>query len=241
MKKLSFFISMILLVSSAMFAQVGISTDNSAPDNSAMLDVKSSNKGILPPRLTLEQIFAIPTPAEGLYVYNMTLHIMCFFDGTIWRKTDGTGMISIGTYYGGGIIFYVDGTGQHGLIAAPYDQSSGAQWGCSGNTIGGTSTAIGTGQTNTTLIVNGCSTLGIAARICNDLVLNVYNDWFLPSKEELNLLYLQKNVVGGFANNYYWSSSEYQSWYAWELNFSNGNQDFNDKSFGKYVRAVRAF
>jgi len=146
----------------------------------------------------------------------------------------------IGSNYEGGIIFYIDGTGQHGLISATSDQSIG-KWGCYGNAIGGTSTAIGAGQANTTAIVNGCSTAGIAARICNDLVLNGYNDWFLPSKDELNQLYLQKTVVGGFAGSYYWSSSEYNADYAWFQIFSSGTQDGFYKGNDTGVRAVRAF
>jgi hypothetical protein len=136
-------------------------------------------KGFLPPRMTTTQINAIITPAEGLIVYNTAIHILVVNDSTGWKGTDGK--FYIGLSYAGGIIFYFDGTGQHRLISATTDQSSGAQWGCYGATIGGTSNAIGTGQANTTAIVNGCATAGIAARICNDLVLNGFSDWFLPS------------------------------------------------------------
>jgi hypothetical protein len=155
-----------------------------------------------------------------------------------------TTAFAIGQSYQGGIIFYIDGTGQHGLIAATSDQSTGAQWGCNGTSIPGTSTGIGTGQANTTLIVNGCSTAGIAARICNDLVLNGYSDWFLPSKDELNLMYTQRTTIGGFAVDYYWSSSEYDANYAWSQVFTNGyqsNYPYTKIYSAFYVRAVRAF
>jgi hypothetical protein len=148
---------------------------------------------------------------------------------------------AIGQAYGGGIIFYLDGTGQHGLISATSDQNPRPQWGCYGTSIPGTSTAIGTGQANTTLIVNGCSEAGRAARICNDLVLGGYDDWFLPSKDELNLMYAQKAAIGGFHNNYYWSSSEYSANYAWDMNFTDGAQYPSSKVDADYVRAVRAF
>jgi hypothetical protein len=148
---------------------------------------------------------------------------------------------AVGQAYGGGIIFYLDGTGQHGLISATSDQSTGAQWGCVGTFIGGTYTDIGTGQANTTLIVNGCSEAGIAARICNDLSLGGYDDWFLPSKDELNLMYAQQTAIGGFVIGIYWSSSEYIADLAWYQVFANGEQYVIGKTSTNYVRAVRAF
>jgi len=151
-----------------------------------------------------------------------------------------TQAFSIGQSYGGGIIFYVDGTGQHGLISATSDQSTGAQWGCYATYIG-TSTTIGTGQVNTTAIVNGCNETGIAAKLCDNLVLNGYSDWFLPSKDELNQMYLQKNVIGNFALSIYWSSSESASYAAWCQYFTNGSQIDYAKNSPYFVRAIRAF
>ncbi len=145
----------------------------------------------------------------------------------------------IGANYGGGIIFYIDGTWQHGLISATSDQGI-AEWGCEGTTIGSTSKAIGTGQANTTAIINGCSTAGIAARICDDLALNGHNDWFLPSDAELHQMNSQSGVIGGFVNNFYWSSSEKDSGSAWGLHFQYGYQ-YTGKASPYYVRAVRAF
>ena len=153
-----------------------------------------------------------------------------------------TWTFTIGQNYGGGIIFYIDGTTQHGLIAATSDQSTSAGWGCFNTLIGGTSTSIGAGQSNTTVIVNGCTTAGIAARICYDLILNGYNDWFLPSKDEMNQMYLQKNIIGGFVNNDYWSSSEVSAWAAWCQNFGTGVQTNNlGKANTRWVRAIRSF
>ena len=103
----------------------------------------------------------------------------------------------------------------------------------------GTSTAIGSGQANTTAIVTKCSSS--AAYICDILVLNGYNDWFLPSEDELNQLYMQRSVVGGFANDYYWSSSEYDFLDAWLQSFGIGFQGHVVKYNLFYVRAVRVF
>jgi hypothetical protein len=149
---------------------------------------------------------------------------------------------TIGQSYGGGIIFYIDGTGQHGMICATSDQSIEAEWGCYSTLIGGTSDAIGSGQANTIAILNGCSEAGIAARICDDLVLNGYSDWFLPSKDEFQQIYLQKNVIGGFINGYaYWSSSEYNNLHGWYQYILTGTQTHYPKSYKTAVRAVRAF
>jgi formylglycine-generating enzyme required for sulfatase activity len=149
----------------------------------------------------------------------------------------------IGQSYGGGVIFYIDGTGQHGLIAATSDQSNGAAWGCSGTLItGADGTAIGTGNQNTIDIMAGCSTAGIAARLCGDLVLGGYSDWYLPSKDELNQMYLQKTVIGGFAAaGYYWSSTEAFSGSAWAYLFSDGSVNNWDKISPMYIRAIRSF
>jgi len=151
----------------------------------------------------------------------------------------------IGQNYGGGIIFYIDETGQHGLVCAPSDQSTFAEWGCSSIMIvGADGTAVGTGYQNTIDIVNGCSTAGIAARICYDLELNGYEDWFLPSKDELNLMYvnLHLNGLGGFASAYYWSSTEPSiNFNAYYQAFDYGSQFLSYKTGTYYVRAVRAF
>jgi len=74
------------------------------------------------------------------------------------------------------------------------------------------------------------------------LELGGYDDWFLPSKDELNQMYQQRGVIGGFASNYYWSSSESNSYSAWYQYFYNGYQYVNYKDINnRRVRACRAF
>ena len=165
-----------------------------------------------------------------------------------------TPTIAIGQSYQGGKIAYIlqagdigyDANVQHGLIAAPSDQGT-ANWGCQGIGISGADgTAIGTGAQNTIDIMNGCGTASIAARKCGDLVLGGYSDWYLPSKDELNQLYINRYVISGFVNagfgySNYWSSSEPGAYIANFQAFHNGSPGFGDKTFPYYVRAVRSF
>jgi len=130
------------------------------------------------------------------------------------------------------------------LEAAPSDQSTGVEWGCWGVLISGADgTAVGTGEQNTIDIEAGCAIPGTAADLCANLVLGGYSDWFLPSKDELNLMYENLKVaeVGDFADFSYWSSSEYNASGAWNQHFSGGSQNPNGKNGTERVRAVRAF
>ena len=160
--------------------------------------------------------------------------------------------IAIGDTYQGGIVFYIFQQGDagyvagqvNGLIVAPSDQSSGAEWGCYGTTISGADgTAIGTGNQNTIDIEAGCTTSGTAADICANLTLGGYSDWFLPSKDELNEMYLNlhQQGLGGFATYVYWSSTEIDYVSAWGQDFNFGFQFGNFKYDFSAVRAIRAF
>ena len=386
----------VFLLCKPVAAQVGINTDNSAPDNSAILDVKSTTKGLLPPRVALTSATVaspVSSPAAGLFVYNTATSgtspnnvkpgyycwngsrwvavivpqganagDMLYWNGAqwvcvpagstgqvlslnngvpVWEQipvpfistvavtniglstatgggsiisdggspltsrgicwsinpspttadnqvafgpeistfsadmeglrysthyyvraflTNGTGtyygnqvsfttlpMFTLGQSYQGGVIFYLDDTGHSGLIAATSDQNSGAPctWGCLGLTMG-THTSIGTGQANTTAIINGCPIPDIAARICDQYSITVdgvtYDDWYLPSKNELNQMYFTGNLIGGFGTKTYWSSSEIYAVGVWGQYFGNGNMlNIPKDATTYYVRAIRSY
>jgi hypothetical protein len=151
--------------------------------------------------------------------------------------------LAIGDSHQGGIIFYLDGNGE-GLVAAPTDQSSDAEWGCHDFSIlGAGGTAVGTGYQNTVEIELRCSESDIAAKLCTNLTIGGYSDWFLPSKDELELIYLNLHIQGFsyFSPDFYWSSTELDSKNAIHLYFVDGNFDGNYKTNPFSVRAVRAF
>jgi hypothetical protein len=158
------------------------------------------------------------------------------------EESSSASEIAVGHSYAGGVIFYVDGSGQHGLIAAESDCCDSVQWYNGSFVITNTiEVEVGQGQSNTTKIIQTQGDGIYAASICDQLVLNGYSDWFLPSKSELNLLFQKRNMVGSFSNNYYWSSTEYDTLKAWNQYFPFGPQYFANKSSMASVRAIRAF
>lgn len=170
------------------------------------------------------------------------------------QPTPAPVVLAIGQSYQGGVIAYILQSGidadyipgeTHGLIAAPSDQSSGIQWYNGSNIlVGSTQTYYGSGNANTNNIVGVQGSGSYAAKLCSDLVLGGYSDWYLPSKKELEKLYTNKAAIGGFANIGYWSSSEYDFQYVWMQNFTsnNGSQGYSDKVYNTlHVRAIRTF
>jgi hypothetical protein len=160
----------------------------------------------------------------------------------------------------GGIVFYDKGNNSGGwryLEAAPADKEFTATWDPPGRTTKFTmddDLALGRGLDNTKTIAsilkaNGGG-FGAAAWECDDLVINGFNDWFLPSQTELNYMYgnLHRKGLGGFSGNWYWSSSvRYKGMIldecaAYCVNFHDGTQDSNGDKARKYrVRAARRF
>ncbi len=184
--------------------------------------------------------------------------------GTLtWTNVLTSGVHSIGESYGGGIVFYVYDNGKHGLIAATSDQILNTRWyGGSYTNTRARADGVGAGLKNTSIIIavqsgtysptyDGAS---FAAAVCNEYTVTIdgvtYGDWYLPSKHELNLLFLQRAIVGNFPNisGSYWSSTEYfrsdlvgSYQLAWYQNFVTGAQAYLNKKNTWSVRAIRAF
>ena len=157
----------------------------------------------------------------------------------------------------GGVIFYVNPSATDGwryLEAAPASTEFYAAWSSAESDVKGTNVGLGTGKPNTQAIVNHALNTGEncrAAMVCDNLKSGGYDDWFLPSKAELHLMfaYLKEAGIGGFKEDWYWSSSANTTSGAWTQQFSDGSQN-GDGSYHGYsgyklkehlVRAIRQF
>jgi hypothetical protein len=337
---------------------VGINADGSAANASAILDLKSTTQGFLPPRMTLAQRSAISFPVEGLVlwcsncgngelqVYNgiewtnmlggialagspkisattaataisggsatsggnvtddggniITARGLCWstshnpttansittesgttgsFTSSITGLTPNstyyvrayatnvagttygsqvsfiTSLLVVGEQFQGGIVAYIlapfdpgyNPNVQHGLIAASVDQganiplSNGYDGYCFSNTGGQTSTILGTGSANTSAIIQTRNSSGLAAGLAISYRGGNYTDWYLPSRDELNKMYINKSIIGGFIDINYWSSSESSCQMGWYQDFSNGTQSTTYMDLTMNVRAIRSF
>lgn len=192
----------------------------------------------------------------------------CFGDSG--NGTDGEA-VSIGDSFGGGIVAYILQSGdpgyvegeQHGLIATTADKHTGICWISGGLTqttslSEWTGTELGAGSANTDKIIADAETAGnntpesYAAGLARAIEDGGYTDWYLPSKDELNKLYLNREAIGGFSNiDFYWSSSQsdytnsgpvYK--YAWAQSFSSNpgyQYAVGSKNATYSVRPVRSF
>ena len=159
--------------------------------------------------------------------------------------------LAIGDFHEGGVIFYLDETGESGLISSVADQGFNIEWGCpTAVDFGANGLEIGTGAQNTLDILDRCETQDIAADLCDKYENDGYEDWFLPSRDELDSLYQNREIVNETAlkNNgdvlkggEYWSSSHNNINTVWRQNFVAGNQSSELKDEKNYVRAIRAF
>lgn len=146
--------------------------------------------------------------------------------------------------YQGGYIFQLETDGT-GMVVSKTDLDTDASWGCAGNDIqGADGITIGTGLTNTDEIMAECGDFTSAAGLCYHWADGPYSDWYLPSEDELERVYIKvhQKGVGEFADNYYWTSSENNGMNtAQHVLFVDGSVSFSTKTNAHYVRAVRNF
>jgi hypothetical protein len=253
----------LMLFSALAYAQVGINTNN--PDTSSALDITSTTGGLLIPRMTETQRDAISPTATGLMIYQTDGTVgFYYYNGSSWATLGAatSPTYNIGDVVNGGVVFYLFVEADagyvagetHGLVCSFSDYATGVEWGCYGTdlpnvpnvpydegVIIGLGAEIGDGVSNTNAILNDCSTApaALAAR-------SLSAQWFLPSINELNQMYLHKTTLEGVPGfipfgNFYWSSTEIVSNYAWGYFFNLGAPYFIMKNTTSNVRAVRAF
>jgi len=172
---------------------------------------------------------------------------------SVWIRTREYALGDVGP--AGGLIFYINPNHATDkwryLEVAPFDQSAGAKWGCFRHEIAGArGTAVGTGRQNTRDMLAACSEPVTAAALCASLDVNGVGGWFLPSRDELVLVYRNLKATGvadfgltGVHDNVsYWASSQLTADMAAHIDFADlGRPHFDDKDFPRRVRAIRAF
>ena len=187
------------------------------------------------------------------YIFSLVLLLLLLLSSCASLKDNNVEMIyKVGdTGPAKGLVFFDKGDSLDGwryLEVAPAKTEVSLQWGDVDSIVGDTSSALGQGKNNTSLIVTSQADIGhriYAAKYCEDLSLTGYDDWFLPSQDELDLLYWQlanqergEFKTLGFG---YWSSSEYDETQAWGQGFTSGVQGKIEKTDFFLVRAIRSF
>ncbi|NOQ23943.1 MAG: DUF1566 domain-containing protein [Bacteroidales bacterium] len=172
-----------------------------------------------------------------------------------WKDAaSGGGALAIGDFYGGGIIFWLDASGNHGLVCAKEDQSTGIQWYEDLTLTTATLNAIYGGEANTNTIVSNAGASN-AAQLCDEYSVTInneyYDNWYLPSHYELVLMYNNKATINTtitsnsgsvLTGDTYWSSTEFPWDKAGTVFFENGGESSVTKTATSIsVRAIRAF
>jgi hypothetical protein len=197
-----------------------------------------------------------PAGEEGAMFYNNSANAPQYCDGSDWialgaisdacADSPSPGAVCLDdTIYAG-----LSPDGNVPMYVPPSDQSSGAYWGTHGYTTGSTSYTDGPANQADVYahVMNGDGTYNPddgytpnAFVLCHDLTYGGRSDWYLPARDELDVLYNNAAAIGGFdtSGTYYWSSSEHSYSHAWRRRFSDGGQGTNDKKYTYAVRCAR--
>jgi hypothetical protein len=281
--KNSILLFIILFANINVFAQnVAINSDGSSPDASAVLDITATDKGLLLPRVVLSEISdasPITTPANSLLIYN-TATVNDVTPGYYyWNDTNsewvrliteaGSGSTAthyVGEFYAGGIVFYVDQTGEHGLVVSIDDIDYDEMWASYGpvnwhDNLNDNEGAISyyDGSYNTSKMMDHSDgNDNSAAENCYFYDAGGFDDWYLPAISQLRRLYNEADIVseacllnGGSIftiaslspEGRYWSSTQVpgDTGKAYCLTFQDGITIENGKSWPSRVRAIRNF
>ncbi len=261
-----FFLAFILFSINAR-AQVAINDNGDQPNSNAILDLSSASndKGILIPRLTTAERTAMSLGAsdEGLTVYDSDTKTYWLWDGTQWGDFNSGPKVKVGDVYDGGFVFYVDASGEHGLMASLDDLDGGSGVSYSNVTnslIGSSAQGMTDGASNTAAIIAQAGHSSSAAQLCVSYTGGGHSDWYLPSLRELNMMFQVDAIMDDVLDNdgdpatnglrqqsstpiagRYWSSTEQSSSYAYcFIPYLNYNQQFTKLSVAG-VRAIRKF
>lgn len=213
------------------------------PDSSAMLELRSNawyRKGFLLPRTLVAEIHE---PTNGLMVYDISSKKIVYFNGEEWRGLDGSiNEIKVGTETEDGFVFYVDSAGKRGLIATKSDIGVG-EYGCNGTFLGITDSSVYAGYNNTNEIIEKCYQGEIAARLSKYYIAGGYDEWYLPSIDELTLLLKNASLIDSLEYGpFYASSTELDSTSYLGLSLIAPETPFVfDKSIKLKVRPIRSF
>jgi hypothetical protein len=267
MKKISL-LALIFLWSLHSYSQgIAINIDGSSADPNAVLDLKSENKGFLPPRVVLNDADTeapLNSPlTEGMIIYNeggIEADGLYIWNGLKWKalQSETTEALKLGDFYQGGIICFVDETGEHGFICSLEDLSTSSQYSNVSTLIGTSAQSDWNGYQNSNAIINQPGHTGSGAQICenytnNDYGTGIYNDWYLPSIDQLSIIYNNKFIINkaiesdgdpstGILNKViYLSSSERNASDCWNFRFAYGYPNNYNKGNSYFVRAVRDF
>lgn len=171
-------------------------------------------------------------------------------NGTLSLMTAVVDTYAIGDFVQGGVVFWVSASGKHCKVVSIYNVGR-TSWSNTHGLIGATAQSDINGAGNTVAVIMQSGHMSSAAKHCSDLAYGGYDDWYLPSRNELNEIYINRIAInstalanGGeaFVEDYYWSSTEETSTDAIQQDFTDGNQGGDDKASPTgMIRAVRAF